>query len=189
MRSQKKAPPIERSLICASDIELRSAAEEQPQQNDHRDRHAQQPKQNSSSHVRLLNSSLSQATTRREGRDGSGRSRKAPTSVRCSASTTTARPAASARPSAAARSSADRASARRPFAVARRPVDGDADLHQLVAGRIDVVDLVGEMAEIAVLAVFLLVPIVGELDQRRAARLGQLLQQCSRPRARTGTPA
>jgi hypothetical protein len=29
-------------------------AEEQPQQNDHRDWHAQQPKQNSSSHYRFL---------------------------------------------------------------------------------------------------------------------------------------
>jgi hypothetical protein len=31
-----------------------SAAEEQPQQNDHRYRHAQQPEQNSTSHVHLL---------------------------------------------------------------------------------------------------------------------------------------
>src|SRR6266853_2921579 len=50
-------------------------------------------------------------------------------------------------------------------AVARRTVDGDALLHQPVAGRVDVVDLIGEVPEIAVLAVFLLVPIVGELDQ------------------------
>src|SRR5436190_22287229 len=33
---------------------MRSVAEEQPQQNDHRNRHAKQPKQNSSSHHFLL---------------------------------------------------------------------------------------------------------------------------------------
>ena len=33
------------------------------------------------------------------------------------------------------------------------------------------------MAEIAVLAVFLLVPVVGEFDQRRAPSLGRILQQ------------
>ncbi len=33
------------------------------------------------------------------------------------------------------------------------------------------------MAEIAVFAVFLLVPIIGELDQRRAAGLRQVLEQ------------
>lgn len=62
-------------------------------------------------------------------------------------------------------------------AVARRTIDGDAHLHQLLAGRVDVVDLVGEMAEMAVFAVFLLVPIVGQLDQRRAAGLRQGLEQ------------
>src|SRR6478752_3247167 len=35
----------------------------------------------------------------------------------------------------------------RHVAVAGRPVDGDAALLQLLAGRIDVVDLIGEMAE------------------------------------------
>src|SRR5439155_23387140 len=35
-------------------------------------------------------------------------------------------------------------------AVARRTVDGDAHLHQLCAGRVDVVDLIGEVTEIAV---------------------------------------
>ena len=60
------------------------------------------------------------------------------------------------------------------LAVARRPVDGDAELHQAIAGRVDVVDLIGEVAEIAVLAVFFLVPIIGEFDQRRAASLGLL---------------
>src|SRR6266849_6070650 len=42
-------------------------------------------------------------------------------------------------------------------------------LHQLLAGRVDVVDLVGEMTEMARLAVILAVPIVGELDERRLA--------------------
>ena len=55
------------------------------------------------------------------------------------------------------------------LAVARRAVDGDAEFHQPVAGGVDVIDLVGEVAEITVLAVFFLVPIVGEFDQRRAA--------------------
>jgi hypothetical protein len=62
-------------------------------------------------------------------------------------------------------------------AVARRPVDGDSRLHQAIAGRVDVVDLVGEVSEIAVLAVFLLVPIIGQLDQRRAAVLRSGLEQ------------
>src|SRR5207302_1742874 len=56
----------------------------------------------------------------------------------------------------------------RHVAIARRAVDGDARFHQAVAGRVDVVDLIGEVAEISVLAVFLLIPIVGELNQRRA---------------------
>ena len=94
------------------------------------------------------------------------------TSGRCSASRSTAPPAASDRPSATARSNADPASAR----SAMLPSRGGRlmvmpSLHQAVAGRVDVVDLIGEVAEIAVLAVFLLVPIVGEFDQRRAAGL------------------
>src|SRR6476469_2166717 len=40
------------------------------------------------------------------------------------------------------------------LAVARRTVDGDAEFHQAVARGIDVVDLIGEVAEIAILAVF-----------------------------------
>ena len=62
------------------------------------------------------------------------------------------------------------------LAVARRPVDGDAKFHQPVAGRVDVVDLVGEVAEIAILAVFFLIPSIGELDQRRAAPPGRSQQ-------------
>src|SRR5712664_1174722 len=61
----------------------------------------------------------------------------------------------------------------RHLSVARRAVDGDAEFHQAVAGRVDVVDLIGEMAEITILAVFFLVPIIGELDQRCAASLGR----------------
>ena len=167
---------------------MRSVAEEQPQQNDHRNRHAKQPKQNSSSHHFLLMHRGENARSRgqflrrkealakerfmilefpratirsetassRRGRlpralqclrrqnggcasaairfhssgqetarplwsradssDG-GRARRnctRPTSGRCSASRTTAPPAASVRPSATARSNADPASARRP---------------------------------------------------------------------------
>ncbi|KAG5729160.1 hypothetical protein E4T56_gene8893, partial [Termitomyces sp. T112] len=75
----------------------------------------------------------------------------------------------------------DRVQIRRPdeghVAVARRPVDGDAGLHQLLAGGVDVVDLLGEMAEEAVLAVLLLVPVPGELDQWRAAGRRLTLQR------------
>src|SRR6478752_4850288 len=53
--------------------------------------------------------------------------------------------------------------------VARRAIDGDAELHQAVAGCVNVVDLISEMAEMPVLAIGLFVPIVGEFDQRRAA--------------------
>jgi hypothetical protein len=58
------------------------------------------------------------------------------------------------------------------LAVARRTVDRDAEFHQPVACRVNIVDLVGEVAEITILAVFFLIPIIGEFDQRRAARLG-----------------
>src|SRR4051794_21040499 len=62
-------------------------------------------------------------------------------------------------------------------AVARRTVDGNAGVHQLLASGVDVVDLIGEMAEEAVLTIFFLVPIPGELDQRRTASLRLLLQR------------
>ena len=39
-------------------------------------------------------------------------------------------------------------------AVARRAVDGDAGIHQPAAGRVDVVDPIGEMAEIAAAGIF-----------------------------------
>src|ERR1700755_1012072 len=55
----KKTPPAAGPDL-RSNLEIkRSVAEEQPQQNDHRDRHTQKPKQNSSSHQSLLNSSCS----------------------------------------------------------------------------------------------------------------------------------
>ena len=53
--------------------------------------------------------------------------------------------------------------------VARRPVDGDAGAHQPVAQRIDIVDLVGEVAEIARLAVIFAVPVVRQLDEGSVA--------------------
>src|SRR5712671_4176148 len=54
-------------------------------------------------------------------------------------------------------------------AVARRPVDGDARLHEPLAQRVDVVDLEGEVPEMAGLAIVFAIPIEGELDQRRVA--------------------
>src|SRR5690606_41685626 len=52
-------------------------------------------------------------------------------------------------------------------AVARRAVDGDAGIHQALAGVVDIVDLVGEMAEVAPALVVLRIPVEGELDERR----------------------
>ena len=63
------------------------------------------------------------------------------------------------------------------MAIARRTVDGHAAIHQALAGRVDIVDLIGQMPEEAVLAIGLLVPIVGEFNQRGATRLRQLLEQ------------
>ena len=40
-------------------------------------------------------------------------------------------------------------------------------IHELLAERVDVVHLIGEVAEIAPLAVFLRIPVEGELQQRR----------------------
>jgi len=50
-------------------------------------------------------------------------------------------------PSARVRSSADPVSGRTHLSGRARPIDGDAELHQAVAGRIDVVDLIGEVAK------------------------------------------
>jgi hypothetical protein len=59
MQDSSAAPPKNQAPSCRDGAlknagnRDRSAAEKQPQQNDHRDRHAKQPKQDSSSHVRL----------------------------------------------------------------------------------------------------------------------------------------
>src|SRR5689334_7993952 len=57
-------------------------------------------------------------------------------------------------------------------AVAGRAIDGDAAFLQLVAGRIDVVDLVGEVAEVARLAVVLGIPVEGQFDAGGIAPAG-----------------
>ena len=67
--------------------------------------------------------------------------------------------------------------------VARRAVDGDPAVHEPLAGLVDIVDRVSEMAEIAAFAIAAFVPIMrqfdlrllvagrGEEDQREASRL------------------
>ena len=69
------------------------------------------------------------------------------------------------------------------MAITRRPVDRDAAVHQPLACLVDILDLVGEMPEIATLAVALFIPVIGKLhlrcfiagscqkDEREAARL------------------
>jgi hypothetical protein len=58
-------------------------------------------------------------------------------------------------------------------AVARRAVDGDPGSLQPGAGLVDVVDLVGEMPEVAPAGVFLVrVPVVGQLDLVAGAAAG-----------------
>jgi hypothetical protein len=47
---KKSGPACAAPDFCQSPKRNRSVAEEQPQQNDHRDRHAQQPQQDSTSH-------------------------------------------------------------------------------------------------------------------------------------------
>ncbi len=59
-------------------------------------------------------------------------------------------------------------------AVARRPVDGDAALHQARARLVDVVDRIGEVAEVAAAGIGLRVPVVGQLHGRRPLGLGRL---------------
>ena len=49
--------------------------------------------------------------------------------------------------------------------VAGRAVDGDAGVHELAAGVVDVLHLVGDVAEVAALAVFLRIPVEGELER------------------------
>ena len=57
------------------------------------------------------------------------------------------------------------------MAVARRTVDRHASRLELGAGRVDIVDGIGEMTEITPAFVFLGIPIVGELHGRLPARL------------------
>src|SRR5262245_33580793 len=56
LRPQKSSAFLEAELSCTPIAINASMAEEQPQQNDHRDRHAEQPKQYPSSHLVLLQS-------------------------------------------------------------------------------------------------------------------------------------
>src|SRR6202171_2126365 len=70
-------------LICANTCDDKlSAAEEQPQQKDHRYRHAQQPEQKSSSHF-SLHENLTDSRTPK-GRSGSSKRKKPRRNVRCS---------------------------------------------------------------------------------------------------------
>ena len=59
-------------------------------------------------------------------------------------------------------------------AVTRRAVDGDARIHQLLAGGIDVVDLVGEMPEIPAAGIDLGIPVIGQLEKRRFGLRGRI---------------
>ena len=54
-------------------------------------------------------------------------------------------------------------------AVARRAVDGDALFLQIFAEFVDVIDLVGEVAEIAAAGIFFRIPVVGQFQKRRLA--------------------
>src|SRR4051812_20049905 len=59
-------------------------------------------------------------------------------------------------------------------AVPGRPVDGDARVHQLAAGRVNIVDAVREVTEIAPARVGLRIPVEGELDERCLGLAGPL---------------
>ena len=61
----------------------------------------------------------------------------------------------------------------RHMAVARRTVDRHPAIHKALAGVVDVVDLVGEVTEVAALAIDFRVPVVGELDERRVGRIAR----------------
>src|SRR5215831_166167 len=56
--------------------------------------------------------------------------------------------------------------------IARRAVDGHAEIHQALADRVDVVDGVGEVAKIAPARIGFGVPVVGQLDLRRRILVG-----------------
>src|SRR4051812_13825113 len=134
------------------------ASEEQPQQDDHRNRHTQQPKQNSASHgLSLLEINIALITIS-----------MAPGSIRATclpmAGVRHRRPWLLRRQRVAFLKQFDGVQIGRTdeghLAIARRTVDGDAELHQVIAGGVDVVDLISEMAEITVLAVALFIPVV-----------------------------
>ena len=63
-------------------------------------------------------------------------------------------------------------------AVTRRAVDGEPGIHELLAERVDVVDLVGEVAEVTALAVFLRVPVVRQLNLGFVISRGCKKNQC-----------
>jgi hypothetical protein len=48
----------------------------------------------------------------------------------------------------------------------RRPVDGDARIQKALADRVNIVDSVGQVTEVAPLVVFLGIPVVCQLDLR-----------------------
>ena len=52
------------------------------------------------------------------------------------------------------------------MSVARRPVDSDAGLAQLVTERIDIIDCIGQMAEVAAAVVGFRIPVMGQFQQR-----------------------
>ena len=60
------------------------------------------------------------------------------------------------------------------MAIARRTVDRHAAIHQALAGRVDIVDAVGEMTEVATTVVLLRIPVVGDLDHGCLALAGHL---------------
>ena len=85
---------------------------------------------------------------------------------RCSACLPTARPAVRTRPAAAALPRSHRGADERHAPVARWAIDGHAMLAEALACRVDVLDGVGQMAEIAAPTVGLGIPVMGELDLR-----------------------
>ncbi|AIJ55266.1 hypothetical protein C086_01196 [Brucella abortus F6/05-3] len=60
------------------------------------------------------------------------------------------------------------------MAVARRAIDGDAGAFQLLAGGIDIVHHIGEVAEIAPAGIGFRVPVIGQFQFRRALRPGAI---------------
>src|SRR5258708_30314841 len=133
---------------------MRSAAEKQPQENDQRDRHAKQPKQKSSSYLKPPPFLFRD--------ENAGGRRLVPAAFR------RLLPVAGVRHRTpwlgrwlglTLLQQLDRMQIGRAHeghvAIARRTVDGDAELHQPIAGRVDVVALIGEVAEMAGPAIYL----------------------------------